>query len=94
MIDLRHPLAVLVSRMAWLALEMSVSKVLARPVPVVKRIEGEDLFGPVHHDMVSPLRSAGRPRMSLRALIALLCLGHAFTESDEVIVERWSDSPT
>ncbi|MBK7717732.1 MAG: transposase [Simplicispira sp.] len=37
--------------------------------------------------------NAGRPRIPLRTMIALLYLKHAFDLSDEAVVERWSDSP-
>jgi len=40
---------------------------------------------------VSP---AGRPRLSLRLMISLLYLKHAFNESDEGVVERWAETPT
>ena len=37
--------------------------------------------------------NAGRPRVPLRIMIALLYLKHAFNESDEGVVARWADTP-
>ncbi len=53
MIDLRHPLAVLASRMPWQELEANVASLLAQRVRTGKKIEGEDLFGPVNQSVVS-----------------------------------------
>ena len=94
MIDLRHPLSVLASRMPWQELEANVASLLARRVRAGKKIEGEDLFGPVNQNVVSAPSAAGRPRVSLRVLISLLYLKHAFNESDEAVVERWGETPT
>lgn len=35
---------------------------------------------------------AGRPRLPIRLMVALLYLKHAFNESDESVVERWSEN--
>jgi IS5 family transposase len=94
MIDLRHPLAVLASRLPWQELEANVAAILARRVRAGKKIEGEDLFGPLNQSVVSAPSAAGRPRVSLRVLISLLYLKHAFNESDEAVVERWGETPT
>jgi IS5 family transposase len=52
-----------------------------------------DLFGEqVRHAAVSS--NAGRPRVPLRIMIALLYLKHTFNESDEGVVERWGETPT
>lgn len=37
--------------------------------------------------------NAGRPRVPLRTMIALLYLKHAFNESDEGVVERFAETP-
>jgi IS5 family transposase len=94
MIDLRHPLAVLASRLPWQELEANVAAMLARRVRAGKKIEGEDLFGPLNQSVVSAPSAAGRTRVPLRILISLLYLKHAFNESDEAVVERWSETPT
>ena len=45
MIDLRHPLAVLSTRLPWNSIEAAVAPKLARQVWPAKRISGEDLAG-------------------------------------------------
>jgi IS5 family transposase len=37
--------------------------------------------------------NAGRPRVPLRTMIALLYLKHAFNLSDEAVVQGWSENP-
>ncbi len=93
MIDLLHPLAILASRMPWQELEASMASVLANRVRWGKKIEGSDLFRPIS-GIANPGSSGGRPRVSLRLMISLLYLKHAFNESDEGVVERWSETPT
>jgi IS5 family transposase len=95
MIDLRHPLAVLASRMPWQEIEASIAHAFAKKVRAGKQIEDSDLFGAVAG--VAPpggISPAGRPRVPLRLMISLLYLKHAFNESDEGVVERWSETPT
>ncbi|ARV20634.1 hypothetical protein AEP_03716 [Curvibacter sp. AEP1-3] len=45
MIDLRHALAVLASRMPWQQIEASVSHVFSGKVRAGKKLPGIDLFG-------------------------------------------------
>lgn len=92
MIDLRHPLAVLASRMPWQELEARVSHLLVRKARTGVAMPDLDLFGeqPVQ---VRKRSNAGRPRVSLRIMISLLYLKHAFNESDEAVVERWAETP-
>ena len=92
MIDLRHPMSVLASRMPWQQLEANVSHLLSRKSRSGQPMPDLDLFGeaPVALDRVS---NAGRPRVPLRIMIALLYLKHAENLSDEKVVERWADSP-
>lgn len=94
MIDLRHPLAVLASRMPWQEIEASIAHAFAKKVRAGKKIEDEDLFGAVSGVVVGGVSPAGRPRLPLRLMISLLYLKHAFNESDEGVVERWSETPT
>lgn len=92
MIDLRHALAVLASRMPWQEIEASVAHLFSRKVKAGKTLPGIDLFG--EQAQTTAARSnAGRPRVSLRTMIALLYLKHAFDESDESVVQRWSETP-
>lgn len=92
MIDLRHPLAVLSSHMPWQQIEASVAHLFSRKARAAQPMPDLDLFGEAPP---SPERksNAGRPRVPLRTMIALLYLKHAFNESDEGVVDRWADSP-
>ena len=92
MIDLRHPLAVLASRMPWQEIEARVAQVFSRKGRAGVAMPDLDLFGEqVQH--VAVASNAGRPRVPLRIMIALLYLKHAFNESDEGVVARWADTP-
>ncbi|MEI7515786.1 MAG: IS5 family transposase [Betaproteobacteria bacterium] len=92
MIDLRHALAVLSSRMPWQQIEASVSHIFSGKVRAGKKLPCIDLFGE-QVQLVSHKSNAGRPRVALRTIIALLYLKHAFNESDEGVVQRWSETP-
>jgi IS5 family transposase len=94
MIDLRHPLAVLANRMPWQEIEASLAQRWARQVKAGKKIEGFDLFGPVAVVTGGGVSNAGRPRLPTRLMVALLYLKHAFNESDEDVIGRWSETPT
>ena len=45
MIDLKHPLAVLSTRLPWAAIEAAVAPKLGRQTLPTKRLRGEDLLG-------------------------------------------------
>ena len=94
MIDLRHPLAVLASRMPWQELEAQIAHLFAKQVRAGKNISDVDLFGGVSRVVGAGVSPAGRPRLPLRLMISLLYLKHAFNESDEGVVERWAETPT
>jgi len=94
MIDLRHPLAVLASRMPWQEIEASLAQRWARQVKAGKKIEDLDLFGPVVGVVGGGVSNAGRPRLPTRLMVALLYLKHAFNESDEDVIQRWGETPT
>ena len=93
MIDLRHPLAVLASRMPWQQIEASVSHLFVRKARAGVTMPDLDLFGEAPA-VVGRKSNAGRPRVPLRIMIALLYLKHAFNESDEGVVDRWGETPT
>ena len=93
MIDLRHPLAVLASRMPWQEIEARVAQVFSRKGRAGVAMPDLDLFGEQVQRAAVP-SNAGRPRIPLRIMIALLYLKHAFNESDEGVVERWGETPT
>jgi IS5 family transposase len=92
MIDLRHPLAVLASRMPWQQIEASVAHLFSRKARTAKAMPELDLFGEAPAP-VARSSNAGRPRVPLRVMISLLYLKHAFNESDEGVVARWADTP-
>ena len=92
MIDLRQPLVVLASRLPWQQIEASLAHLLSRKARTGLALPDLDLFGEAVQ-LVDRKSNAGRPRVPLRTMIALLYLKHAFDLSDEAVVERWSDSP-
>jgi len=94
MIDLRHPLAVLASHMPWQEIEASLAKQLAREVKKGRSIHEVGLFGSQTVVLGAGLSNAGRPRLPFRLMVSLLYLKHAYNESDEGLVERWSETPT
>jgi IS5 family transposase len=83
MIDLRQPLAVLASHMPWQALEARVAQTFSRRAHTGEPLPDLDLFGEQIQRSARP-SNAGRPRVPLRTMIALLYLKHAFNLSDEV----------
>ena len=93
MIDLRHPLAVLSSRLPWQEIEARVAQVFCRKGRAGVAMPDLDLFGEQVQRTALP-SNAGRPRVPLRIMVALLYLKHAFNESDEGVVERWGETPT
>ena len=92
MIDLRHPLAVLASRMPWQEIEAGVAHRFVRKAHEGQAMPDLDLFGEKPQRQ-APASKVGRPRVPLRVMISLLYLKHAFNESDEGVVERWADTP-
>jgi IS5 family transposase len=92
MIDMRHPLAVLATRMPWAAIEASLAPLLAHKDRDGRLVQGADLFGPTAQLAAAGLSNAGRPRLALRLMVALLYLKHAFNLSDEELCERWSEN--
>jgi transposase, IS5 family len=92
MIDMRHPLAVLATRMPWAAIEASLAPVLAHKDRAGRHVEDTDLFGPMTQVVAAGVSNAGRPRMPVRLMVSLLYLKHAYNESDESLVQRWSEN--
>lgn len=90
MIDLRHPLAVLATRMPWAEIEKSLAPLFARKARMGSMKLDADMFGPTAVVVAGGLSAAGRPRLPIRLMVALLYLKHAFNESDESVVERWA----
>ena len=71
MIDLRHPLAVLASRMPWQEIEARVAQVFSHKGRAGVAMPDLDLFGE-QAQRVAVASNAGRPRVPLRIMIALL----------------------
>jgi IS5 family transposase len=92
MIDMRHPLVVLATRMPWAEIEASLAPLLAHKDRSGRVIQDADLFGPTAQLAGAGLSNAGRPRLALRLMVALLYLKHAFNLSDEELCERWSEN--
>ena len=92
MIDLSHPLVVLARRMPWEQLEATLAPHFARSPRAGKAADGLDLFGPSLQLVGTGVSAAGRPRLPIRLMAALLYLKHAFGLSDEELVERWSEN--
>ena len=91
-IDLRNPLAKLAQRMPWDAIEVSLAPLLTHQDRAGRKLEGTDLFGPPLQVAGAGVSNAGRPRLPIRLMVSLLHLKHAVNESDESLVERWSET--
>jgi IS5 family transposase len=92
MIDLRHPLAVLASRLPWAHIESTLAPYFARRVRAGRVLEHDDLFGPSLQVASAGVAAAGRPRLPIRLMASLLYLKHAYELSDEELVERWAEN--
>lgn len=90
MIDLNHPLAALGRRMTWAEIEKSLAPLFARRARMGRLLEDADMFGPTAVVLTGGVSAAGRPRLPMRLMVALLYLKHACNESDESVVERWA----
>jgi IS5 family transposase len=92
MIDLRHPLAVLATRMPWAQLEATMAPLFAHRNREGIAAEVIDLFGATAPLAGAGVSAAGRPRLPIRRMLGLLYLKHAFNESDESVCERWAEN--
>jgi IS5 family transposase len=90
MIDMRHALAVLATRMPWAQIEASLAPLFSHKDRGGRVVEGADLFGPTLEITGAGVSPRGRPRLPIRLMVALLYLKHAYGESDESVVERWA----
>ncbi len=90
MIDLRHPLAVLATRMPWNEIEASLAPLFAHRARAGRSVVDADLFGPSAQLVGAGVSNAGRSRLPIRLMVALLYLKHAYNESDESVVQRWA----
>jgi IS5 family transposase len=92
MIDMRHPLAILASRLPWAAIEASVAPLLVRQERAAKRVISQDLLGVVEQEFGAGISSAGRPRLPVRLMVSLMYLKNSMNLSDEELVERWAEN--
>jgi IS5 family transposase len=92
MIDLRHPLVVLAGRIPWGQIETALAPAFARKSRTGQAMPGSDLFGTTLEIAGAGVSPAGRPRLPIRLMAALLYLKHAFNLSDEELVARWSEN--
>lgn len=92
MIDLRHPLAVLASRLPWAQIEAALAPYFERRARAGRLLEQDDLFGPSLQLAGAGVAAAGRPRLPIRLMASLLYLKHAYKLSDEELVERWAEN--
>ena len=92
MIDLKHPLAVLATRLPWAAIEAALAPKLSRQAPAPRRVRGEDLLGGYDGEFGCGVSPAGRPRLPVRLMASLLYLKHSFNLSDEELVVRWAEN--
>ena len=90
MIDLRHPLAVLATRMPWDQIEASVAPFLKRKPRMGRFSAVTDLFGTTAQVAGMGVSPAGRPRLPIRLMVSLLYLKHAYGLSDDEVVQRWA----
>ena len=92
MIDLRHPLAVLATRLPWAAIEAAVAPKLARQARPSKQASGVDLAGQYSGELGGGVSPAGRPRLPIRLMVSLLYLKNSLNLSDEELVLRWAEN--
>lgn len=70
MIDLRHPLAILASRMPWSQIEAALSPAFVRKSIEGKVIDYDDLFGSTLEVAGGGTSAAGRPHLPIRLMSA------------------------
>lgn len=92
MLDRRHPLAVLATRMPWKDIETALAPAFEHKARAGKAAEGSDLFGPTWTLAGAGVSPAGRKRLPIRLMVGLLYLKHAYNESDETVCDRWAEN--
>ena len=71
MIDLKHPLAALATRLRRAAIEAAVAPKLARQALPVRRVHSKDLMGTFGVEFCGGVSPAGRPRLPIRLMASL-----------------------
>lgn len=93
MIDNNHSLAVLASRLPWEKMAAGVAPQFAhKERPLKQSEEAPDLAGPVVRVCGGKVSNAGRPRLSMRLMIALTLLKNSFDLIDEDLVQRFTEN--
>ena len=93
MIDSKHPLTVLASRLPWDKMELAAAPQFAhKERPLKQSDETIDLAGAVVTISGGTASNAGRPRLALRLMIALTLLKNSFDLSDEELVQRFAEN--
>ena len=92
MIELRHPLAVLATRLPWDRIEAAVTPLLAHKPRPVKTSTTQDLLGETLQTAGGHASAAGRPRLATRLMVALTLLKNSFDMSDEELVARFAEN--
>ena len=93
MIDPRHPLAVLAQRLPWEQIEARLAPQFAHQArPLQQTEEAPDLLGAVVSIKGGKVSNAGRPRLSMRLMVALSLLKNSFDLSDEELVQRFAEN--
>jgi len=88
MIDLRHPLSVLATRLPWGAFEAALVPRLVRKSLPSKLVQGQDLLGTFEDELGGVVSPAGRLRLPVRLMTSLLYLKYSFNLSDSIGVEN------
>ena len=92
MIDPGHALVVLAQRLPWAQMEQAVAPCFARKARPEQWQAHEDLFGATAQVAGGSVSNAGRPRRSLRLMMALTLLKNSFDLSDEELVARFAEN--
>lgn len=93
MIDPRHPLTILASRIQWLEIEACQARRLAREAKAIESIQGSDLLRADTAVVGAGTSHAGRPCFPIRLMVSLSYLKHACNEIDEGVSNVWLRRP-
>lgn len=92
MLDLRHALAVLSTKLPWADIEAALAVKFAHQDRPAKAGVVDGLFGAEAVQFGGGVSRAGRPRLAIRLMAGLLYLKNSFNLSDEELVQRWSEN--
>ena len=92
MVDPRHPLVVLTSRLQWTQIEQVLAPHFARKAVPTSTAIAYDMLGEHQVEFGGGVSTAGRPRLPIRLMASLLYLKNSFNLSDEELVARWSEN--